>query len=149
MLNYDENDEFQKFRQDCMTFARIAERTIIKEWLEKINYTEPVGYACNLSAREMTIYTTRPGVLIGKAGSSVRELEAMLTDKFCGIWKVKFVEIRGGFANIDTISLTHDELVDKIASFFEKEENWKQLKTCWLEDDHSGDLRKMLFEALK
>ena len=42
----------------------------------------------------------------------------------------------------------HSELIDKIASFFEKEENWTALKNCWLEDDRSDDLRKLLQKAL-
>ena len=103
MMNYDENDQFREFRNDCLKFAKVAEKTIIEEWLEKIGYNEPVGYSCSLSDRVMTIYTTRPGVLIGKAGNSVREFEAMLTDRFCGIWTVKFVEVRGGFVNTQEI----------------------------------------------
>lgn len=43
----------------------------------------------------------------------------------------------------------YDELVDKIASFFEKEENWRALKNCWIENDRSDDLRKLLARALK
>ena len=41
-----------------------------------------------------------------------------------------------------------DELVDKIASFFEMEENWKELKNCWLEDGRSDDFRKLLYRAI-
>ena len=40
-------------------------------------------------------------------------------------------------------------LVDKIASFFEREENWSMLKGCWLENDKSNCFRKLLHEALK
>ena len=40
-------------------------------------------------------------------------------------------------------------LVDKIASFFEREENWRALKNCWLENDRSNDLRNLLHKALK
>ena len=40
------------------------------------------------------------------------------------------------------------DLVDKIASFFEKEENWKALKNCWIENDRSDDLRKLLNKAI-
>ena len=47
-------------------------------------------------------------------------------------------------------SMTNDrKLVDKIASFFEKEENWRALKNCWLENDRSDDLRNLLYKALK
>lgn len=41
------------------------------------------------------------------------------------------------------------ELVDKIASFFEREENWDALKRCWLENGRSDDLRRLLTKALK
>ena len=44
---------------------------------------------------------------------------------------------------------TNEELVDKIASFFEKEDNWHALKNCWLIDGRSGDLRNLLREAMK
>lgn len=40
-------------------------------------------------------------------------------------------------------------LVDKIASFFEREENWGELKGCWLENGQSNCFRKLLHEALK
>ena len=43
----------------------------------------------------------------------------------------------------------NNELVDKIASFFEREENWRALKNCWLENDRSNDLRILLHKALK
>lgn len=43
----------------------------------------------------------------------------------------------------------NNDLVDKIASFFEREENWEALRNCWLENDRSDDLRKLLQKALK
>ena len=43
----------------------------------------------------------------------------------------------------------NNELVDKIASFFEREENWRALKNCWLENNRSNDLRNLLHKALK
>ena len=42
-----------------------------------------------------------------------------------------------------------NELVDKIASFFEEDENWIELKHCWLENGRSDDLRKLLARAIK
>ena len=47
------------------------------------------------------------------------------------------------------IYFSKDELVDKIANFFEKEENWRALKNCWLENDRSEDLRSLLYKAIK
>ena len=41
-------------------------------------------------------------------------------------------------------------LVDKIASYLEREENWVRLKhRCWLIGDRSDELRELLTEALK
>ena len=43
---------------------------------------------------------------------------------------------------------TNEELIDKIASFFEKEDNWHALKKCWLEYGRSNDLRRLLCKAI-
>lgn len=43
----------------------------------------------------------------------------------------------------------NDELVDKIASFFETEENWIELKLACKINDRSEALRNLLREALK
>lgn len=51
------------------------------------------------------------------------------------------------YEDVDTCIV--DDFVDKIASFFEEEENWKALKSCWLEDDRSDDLRRLLHKAIK
>ena len=47
------------------------------------------------------------------------------------------------------IETPYVDVVDKIASFFEKEENWNALKNCWLVDGYSEDLRKLLEKAIK
>ena len=51
------------------------------------------------------------------------------------------------YEDVDTCIV--DDFVDKIASFFEEEENWKALKNCWLENDRSDDLRRLLHKAIK
>lgn len=94
---YDESWEVT--RSEVHAFMKDKEETVIKKWLNEIGYTEPVGYYRNIFNREMEIYTTRPGVLIGKAGVNVEKFKKMLSDEFYGEWKVKFVEIRGGFVN--------------------------------------------------
>lgn len=42
----------------------------------------------------------------------------------------------------------NDYLINKIACFFEQEENWMALKNCWLENGYSDDLRKLLTKAI-
>lgn len=45
----------------------------------------------------MEIYTQHPGMLIGKYGKDVHEFQDMLNQEYRGDWKVKFIEVRGGF----------------------------------------------------
>ena len=47
------------------------------------------------------------------------------------------------------IEMKNGALVDKIASFFEEDDNWTALKQCRLEDGRSNDLRILLHKALK
>lgn len=96
---YDEND-WMNFRAEAIEFNKNREETLLKEWLNEIGYVEPVGYYRDISKKEMEIYSTRPGALIGKAGVNVDLLKKMLANEFRGEWTVKFVEIRGGFVNI-------------------------------------------------
>ena len=94
--------DWEELRTEAHAFMKEKEETLIKNWLGKIGYTykEPVGYYRNSRKHEMEIYSTRVGQLIGKAGVNVDLLEKMLTDEFRGEWKVKFVEIHGGFVNM-------------------------------------------------
>ena len=93
---------WEEWRAEALAFMKEKEETLIKKWLDKIGYKgkEPVGYYRNSWKREMEIYSTRVGQLIGKAGVNVDLLKKMLKDEFRGEWKVKFVEIRGGFVNM-------------------------------------------------
>lgn len=91
------NESWEKFRGDCLAYAKNREETVLKKWLNEIGYTEPIGYYRNIGDKVMEIYTTRPGALIGKAGVNVEKFEKILSDEFGGEWKVKFIEIRGGF----------------------------------------------------
>ena len=92
-------DNWLKFREEALAYTANKERTVIKEWLDKIGYTDPVGYYRDSLNHVIQIYSTRPGVLIGKAGVNVEELSRMLLETFGRDYKVTFVEIRGGFVN--------------------------------------------------
>ena len=96
------DESWEEFRAEAHAFIKKKEETLIKKWLNKIGYKykEPIGYYRNSWKREMEIYSTRIGQLIGKAGINVDLLEKMLKDEFRGEWKVKFVKIRGGFINM-------------------------------------------------
>ena len=97
IYDYDEDIEFENFLAECVENAKNANEAIIKKWLDSIGYKEPIAYYKNYGDKTMEIYATKPGFLIGKAGVHVYELEKILSEEFFGEWKVKFIEIRGGF----------------------------------------------------
>ena len=91
--------EWEEMREDAHTWVKNRNETVLKRWLADIGYRDPVGYYVNRSDNVVEIYTTRPGVLIGRAGVNVDVLRQMLSKEFGGEWKVKFVEIHGGFVS--------------------------------------------------
>ena len=98
---YDE-EAWEEYREEVLAYMRSKEETLIKDWLNSIGYKfkEPIGYYRNSFNNTMEIYTTKPGMLIGRAGIHVEQLKKMLSSEFYGEWSVKFIEIRGGFVNI-------------------------------------------------
>lgn len=96
------DEDWEELRAEAHAFMKEKEETLIKKWLDKIGYKgkEPIGYYKDAYNKTMEIYSTRVGALIGKAGVNVDLLKKMLTDEFRGEWKVKFIEIRGGFVNM-------------------------------------------------
>lgn len=65
--------------------------------------------------------------------------------------KVNFVMLP--YKHISEIPDAEEEIIDQIASFFEKEENWLKLRECWLEcwfeNGYSHDFRRLLRKALE
>lgn len=92
-----DDEAWLEFRAEAHAFMKNKEETVIKKWLNEIGYTEPVGYYRNIFKREMEIYATRLGCLIGKAGKDINKFKKMLTEEFGGEWEVKLIEVRGGF----------------------------------------------------
>lgn len=92
------DDSFQKMREEYMEYSHNKNCTLIEEWCKEAGVTSPVGYYINLGGRTITIYTDRPGWLIGKGGCLVdKYTERLCEEFFVEEYHVKFVEIRGGF----------------------------------------------------
>lgn len=76
---------------------------VIEEWCKEAGVVSPVGYYRNSLSGYFEIYTDSPGYLIGKGGNLVEKYELAFNQLFCSDLKVKFIEIRGGFANCGRI----------------------------------------------
>lgn len=94
---YDDEMAWNEFRAKCSQEAQDRNDNIIRDWLHKIGYKGIVGYYFNLLEHTVEIYARHPGQLIGKEGCNVYDLEKMVSDKYMGEWKAKFIEVRGGF----------------------------------------------------
>jgi len=92
--------DWMEFRAEAHAFMKNKEETLLKKWLESIKYEKPVAYYFDLSNKEVTLYTTNPGILIGKAGVDIYRFQDMVSEEFHGEWKVKLVEVRGGFVQV-------------------------------------------------
>lgn len=93
-------ERWQKFREEALEHEANRERTVLEEWLDMMDYNEPVGYYLDTHRNVMIIYATRIGVLIGKGGIHVEVLKKRLLEEYGRDFEVEFVEIRGGFVNV-------------------------------------------------
>jgi ribosomal protein S3 len=98
-MYYDE-DDWMEFRAQCHELVHNQHKQLIEDWCTKCKVTTPIGYYNDYKGT-LTIYTDRPGYLIGQGGQMVREFEEAFSKEFGKPYKVKFVEIRGGFVNVN------------------------------------------------
>lgn len=97
-----DDESWELFRAEALAYAKERDETLIKSWLHEIKYTckDPIGYYICLSSKTIELYSTRPGILIGRAGINIEILKDKLTKEYRGDWKVEIKEIRGGFVTI-------------------------------------------------
>lgn len=96
---YYEEDEWMEFRAQCNELVHNEHKKLIEDWCAECKVTTPVGYY-NDHKGTLTIYTDSPGYLIGYKGEKISKFEETLSKEFHKPYKVKFVEVRGGFVNI-------------------------------------------------
>lgn len=68
------------------------ERTIAN-WKKDAMLTNPIAYSIDLNAGEITIYTTRPSWLIGKAGKLMENYETEMKKAWSSFTNFKLVEV--------------------------------------------------------
>lgn len=91
-------DDFQKMRAEVNAWARNREHKFLEDWCAEAKLTEPIAYSYNYH-EGFTIYTTRPGYLIGKGGNLINKYRTRLKEEFHKTNDIKFVEIKNGFVN--------------------------------------------------
>lgn len=95
------DDSFQAMIEECIAYNRDKICKLIEGWCKEAKVESPVGYYNESIERTITIYTDKPGCLVGVGGCLVNKFKEKLCEEFyVNEYKVEFVEICGGFANI-------------------------------------------------
>lgn len=94
---------FENMRNEAYEWAKNREKKFLEDWLEEAGVKDPVGYDFNYFTG-FTVYTNKPGYLIGKGGQLIEKYEKRLNEEFGfpngdKTLKIKFVEIKNGFVN--------------------------------------------------
>lgn len=67
---------------------------VISLWKMEAHLNEPVMYDVNYDTKEILIYTTRPGWLIGKAGCLINKYTEIMKEEWSIFKGFKFKETR-------------------------------------------------------
>lgn len=91
--------EWMQAREDASIYMKNRNTKIIDAWCSEAHVTSPVGYYNDLDGC-ITVFTDCPGALIGRAGTLVEKYKIQFNEEFHKDYKINFIEVRGGFANI-------------------------------------------------
>lgn len=89
---FDEN--FEEFRGKCLEEMVEKNERVLKHFFFRINHKGIVGYKNDLG-RVFTIWTDRPGIIIGKGGQNINILKEILKEEFGYDYEIDIKEIKG------------------------------------------------------
>lgn len=91
---------FEQMKFDLSNYANYMNKKLVEDWCKEAGITVPVGYYNELSTSTMTIYTNKPGYLVGYEGKYINRFIKNLNEAFnSSNYKVVFVEIKGDIVN--------------------------------------------------
>lgn len=90
-----DSDNFEKFRGKVLEEMTERNERVVRNFFWRINYKGIVGYENDLGRKEFTLWTDKPGILIGKGGQNVEILKEILKEEFEYDYEIKFKEIKG------------------------------------------------------
>ena len=67
----------------------------MKNFFYRIGYKGIVGYDNDLGNKVFTVWSDKPGILIGKGGQNIQILKDILKEEIGYDYKIKFKEIKG------------------------------------------------------
>ncbi len=88
------DESFEEFRGKVLEEMREQNERVMRHFFWKINYKGIVGYKNNLGQKIFTVWTDRPGILIGYRGKNVEILKEILKEEFGSDYEIEFKEIK-------------------------------------------------------
>ena len=67
----------------------------MKNFFYRIGHKGIVGYENDLGKKVFTVWTDKPGILIGKGGQNVEILKDIIKEEFDHDYEIEFKEIKG------------------------------------------------------
>lgn len=77
-----------------------AHERLISEWAKNSNVITPIGYYRDITNKILTIYTDKPGYLIGKGGKNKVEFMKKYNAEFNAEYTCYFVEVNHFVVNL-------------------------------------------------
>lgn len=87
--------EFEELRGEVLEEMDERNERVLKHFFFRIGNKGIVGYENKLDKNKFTVWTDRPGILIGKGGKNVDILKEELKKEFNRDYDVEFKEIKG------------------------------------------------------
>ena len=87
--------DFEDFIREALEEMSERNERVMKNFFYRIGHKGIVGYENALGKKVFTIWTDKPGILIGKGGNNVCILKDILKEEFDYDYEIKFKEING------------------------------------------------------
>ena len=87
--------DFNEMRGKILNEIEEKNERVMKHFFWRIGYKVIVGYENNLLNKIFTVWTDKPGILIGKGGNNIVILKEILKKEFDYDYKIEFKEIKG------------------------------------------------------
>ena len=87
--------DFEDFIREALEEMSERNERVMKNFFYKIGHKGIVGYENDLGKKVFTVWTDKPGILIGKGGQNVEILKDILKEEFDHDYEIEFKEIKG------------------------------------------------------
>lgn len=87
--------DFNDYRGQVLEEMSETNERVLKQFFFRIGYKGIVGYENSLSKKLFTVWTDKPGILIGKGGQNIAILKEILKKEFDIEYDIEFKEIKG------------------------------------------------------